>query len=849
MAEAACWSYMTVFGPADGGGGAIAKKLSVLYSAKDRQRGGARGARTVVCSGCGSSFPTRNTLFRHLRDPAAIARCNAAVTATTPLAAAPFAGACAGAASARVAQDAAEEAAWQAATHALRDYAFYLADSLPAATTTACGDGDVHHVAQRLPPARPFTSPVVLLTETTRAFRHVAASLPNPLTDIRIVDIGSAYGDATQMMADAMGDSSRVLGVDVGAQFVLGAAQRFPQLHFEQLDVLEDGMFAVQALRDASVVFVDIGGVREAEALVRLLALVASTCRPRAIVVKSEELVGYAREASAAAHDEEEQEQLPASGNEAVVFMHQDQQHRQQQHRRPGFFVRTLPPTFWEEVCRREAGNIRARSSWKSACPNTSSHFGRYPLKYPRRFVRASLPLPDAAFSAEIAAPLEICRFHNYSPEGCKRMLLDTCSLDHTHCHFCYTAGHAAITCAEAATARAAAVADSALAPAASPVRNPNDGTAEGGTSDEVAYIYVVGGRNRGRTVGVTERLSLSTREWQRGPHLQEPRGSLGLAAVGSRVFAVGGGGMKGNLISCEMIDAATPTASPSSPSPSPFSSASRVPAGPAWGPAGSVREPRHALSACAAGGGIYAVGGWVYGDHCTGAVDFLRVPDGTELVIDTANADAQQPALVVPKATSSVAAAATDSPPPSAVQWQWEPRASLLLPRKLYALAAYGSGNDFGLYVFGGRIAGADSHHAPCAAAERYDPAADAWTSIAPLPNAGCGSAAAVAGHGVFIALWGGEGSGTRNDGGLYRYDPQTDAYANLGRLPLPEWFGFSMASHGRCVFLLGGSTLGRWTGAAWCYDVTASVWEELPPMKIARRRCAAAVACISTR
>ena len=42
-----------------------------------------------------------------------------------------------------------------------------------------------------------------------------------------------------------------------------------------------------------------------------------------------------------------------------------------------------------------------------------------------------------------------ICRFHNYHPDGCKRINHDSkkCPYDHEHCHWCKQFGHVAMNC------------------------------------------------------------------------------------------------------------------------------------------------------------------------------------------------------------------------------------------------------------------------------------------------------------------------------------------------------------------------------------------------------------------
>mmetsp|Transcript_26697 Transcript_26697/g.41788 ORF Transcript_26697/g.41788 Transcript_26697/m.41788 type:complete len:129 (-) Transcript_26697:1081-1467(-) len=50
------------------------------------------------------------------------------------------------------------------------------------------------------------------------------------------------------------------------------------------------------------------------------------------------------------------------------------------------------------------------------------------------------------------------------------------------------------------------------------------------------AYIYVTGGRDRGKTLGFVERYSLEREEWEDCPHLLVQRGSHGAAAAGGKV-------------------------------------------------------------------------------------------------------------------------------------------------------------------------------------------------------------------------------------------------------------------------------------------------------------------------
>ena len=44
----------------------------------------------------------------------------------------------------------------------------------------------------------------------------------------------------------------------------------------------------------------------------------------------------------------------------------------------------------------------------------------------------------------------------------------------------------------------------------------------------------------------------------------------------------------------------------------------------------------------------------------------------------------------------------------------------------------------------------------------------------------------------------------------------PRRGYYERMCGLPLPEWYGFAMCAFDGWVYLVGGSTAGRWTGAA---------------------------------
>ncbi|RYY82282.1 hypothetical protein EON63_13685 [archaeon] len=72
------------------------------------------------------------------------------------------------------------------------------------------------------------------------------------------------------------------------------------------------------------------------------------------------------------------------------------------------------------------------------------------------------------------------------------------------------------------------------------------------------AYLYVCGGRIRGKTLGYVERYDFSSRTWCKMPSLLENRGSHVSVSVDNYVYVIGGGGFRSNLDTIERIDVLT---------------------------------------------------------------------------------------------------------------------------------------------------------------------------------------------------------------------------------------------------------------------------------------------------
>jgi hypothetical protein len=319
-------------------------------------------------------------------------------------------------------------------------------------------------------------------------------------------------------------------------------------------------------------------------------------------------------------------------------------------------------------------------------------------------------------------------------------------------------------------------------------------------------YIYVTGGRLRGRTLGSVERYCLSSGEWEQCvPSLLENRGSHGALAIEKTVFVMGGGGFDSNLATCEAYDCQAKTWHGISPmetyrhalilasvnvnpeNASDINSPQKKPK--LEGGSATATESTNMPTVPPKGWQIYAIGGWVNGSVCAA---------------DTERYDVQSN--------------------------QWTRCANMKVPRRLLGATDV----DGKIYAFGGNIDDAANTKVwYSAAVESYDPVMDMWEGKRDLPHAGPTSAVTVGGI-VYVFIHGRE---------VYRYDHKNDEYTRLSALPLPEWYCFDVCALAHYVYLIGGATKGTWSKATYLYNTLTDMWTQLPDMRVQRRRCAAAL------
>ena len=120
-------------------------------------------------------------------------------------------------------------------------------------------------------------------------------------------------------------------------------------------------------------------------------------------------------------------------------------------------------------------------------------------------------------------------------------------------------------------------------------------------------YVFVVGGRNRAKTLGTVEKFNISEQRWETAPTLVDARGSHGVGVADGVIYAIGGGGIKSNLKTVERFDGKSKS----------------------WAAAPELNVSRHALSVSSFEGKIYCVAGWMDGTSCTGAVECFTKQSG----------------------------------------------------------------------------------------------------------------------------------------------------------------------------------------------------------------------------
>eukprot|EP00946_MAST-07B_sp_MAST-7B-sp1_P001216 g1216.t1 len=140
----------------------------------------------------------------------------------------------------------------------------------------------------------------IVIVPTTLIYRSMASQLQGCI-DLA-VEIGSGYGNTTAALARAVGSKQKCIGIDQSWKKAKCARENYPGIRFERLDILEDMAFVQRVCLEQAdacqgsgrwkhiVTFIDIGGVRELSALVRIIPWAVEHLGSALVVVKSKRL-------------------------------------------------------------------------------------------------------------------------------------------------------------------------------------------------------------------------------------------------------------------------------------------------------------------------------------------------------------------------------------------------------------------------------------------------------------------------------------------------------------------------------------------------------------------------------
>jgi N-acetylneuraminic acid mutarotase len=272
---------------------------------------------------------------------------------------------------------------------------------------------------------------------------------------------------------------------------------------------------------------------------------------------------------------------------------------------------------------------------------------------------------------------------------------------------------------------------------------------------------------------------------WSTAAPLSVARQEVAVAAVGGRVYVVGG--LLAGQTTSDLVEAWDPGLE-------------------LWETVAPLPLPLHHTTATGVGGKLYVIGGWS---------DLFATPQAVVLVYDPVT-DAWSSGTPMPTARGSPAAAALDGDVHVVGGWNmgsvtahevydpatdtWSTATPLPVPRNHHG-AAVVNGT---LYAVGGRVGlgfGVDNR----ATVHAFE--AGAWSSRAPMLEARSGMAVTALGGRVYV--FGGEGDDTHPSGcfpDVDAYDPILDAWTARTPMPTPRHL-LGAAPLGDCIHVPGGS------------------------------------------
>ena len=258
------------------------------------------------------------------------------------------------------------------------------------------------------------------------------------------------------------------------------------------------------------------------------------------------------------------------------------------------------------------------------------------------------------------------------------------------------------------------------------------------------------------------------------------------------------------------------------------------------WRALTDMPRPRSELDAGVIDGWIYVAGG--FGGLTE--VDCFHPATGTWATASDLPLGIHHPGVTALDGQLYVAGGYTEDGDATDTLWAYDPRteaweeqAPMPTERGALGLAAIGGK----LYAIGGTT---DRWGGPVTGAvEVYDPAIDRWESAADLPTPREHLAVA-AGDGRIFAVG---GRANRDERGALAaaaeaYDPDADTWEALPPLPTPRGGGSAIFASDRMI-VLGGERGTTTFDTVEALDVVTETWDRLPPMPTARHGLASAV------
>jgi DNA-binding CsgD family transcriptional regulator len=160
----------------------------------------------------------------------------------------------------------------------------------------------------------------------------------------------------------------------------------------------------------------------------------------------------------------------------------------------------------------------------------------------------------------------------------------------------------------------------------------------------------------------------------------------------------------------------------------------------------------------------------------------------------------------------------------------RWMQRASMPTARSRFAQVALAGA----IYAIGGL-----AEEGWTGAVERYDVAADTWTTHTPKPVPVANVGAAAVGGRIYVPGGYDEASAARDI--LEVYDPVADAWSTAAPLPQPL-FAYAIAPYGEGFYLFGGHDGTDYVDTVYHYDAAADAWSLAGSLGVARGFAAAA-------